>query len=193
DATHALQQVVNSGTGRSANLWSHPTAGKTGTTDDSVAAWFVGFTPQLSTAVGVYSGNNEHFSIPGHQISGGGLPATLWNNYMSRVMEAYEPGSFPSHAYGGTTQNWATRPTPTEEEQTLAPGPSPEEPEQPQEPEGPPEDTQPEATEEPEVEIPEIPEDPEDPGFPEDPWTPGPGIPEEPWDPEEDPPGRGDE
>lgn len=180
DATHALQQVVNSGTGRSANLWNHPTAGKTGTTDDSVAAWFVGFTPQLSTAVGVYSGNNEPFSIPGHQISGGGLPATLWNNYMSRVMEDYEPGSFPSPAYGGTTENWA-------------PEPSPEGPEQPQEPEGPPEDTQPEAPEEPEVEIPEIPEDPEDPGFPEDPWTPGPGIPEEPWDPEEDPPGRGDE
>ena len=180
DATHALQQVVNSGTGRSANLWSHPTAGKTGTTDDSVAAWFVGFTPQLSTAVGVYSGNNEPFSIPGHQISGGGLPATLWNNYMSRVMEDYEPGSFPPPAYGGTTENWA-------------PEPSTEGPEQPQEPEGPPEDTQPEVPEEPEVEIPEIPEDPEDPGFPDDPWTPDPGIPEEPWDPEDDPPGRGDE
>ncbi len=180
DVTHALQQVVNSGTGRSANLWNHPTAGKTGTTDDSVAAWFVGFTPQLSTAVGVYSGNNEPFSIPGHQISGGGLPATLWNNYMSRVMEDYEPGSFPPPAYGGTTENWA-------------PEPSTEGPEQPQEPEGPPEDTQPEVPEEPEAEIPEVPEDPEGPGFPDDPWTPDPGIPEEPWDPEEDPPGRGDE
>ena len=178
DATYALQQVVNSGTGRSANLWDHPTAGKTGTTDNSVAAWFVGFTPQLSTAVGVYSGNNEPFNIPGHQISGGGLPATLWNNYMSRVMQDYEPGSFPSPAYGGTTENWA-------------PEPSTEAPQQPQEPVEPPEDTQPEAPEEPEVEIPEVPEDPQEPGIPEDPWDPG--VPEDPWNPEEDPPGRGDE
>lgn len=184
DVTHALQQVVNSGTGTAARLANHPTAGKTGTTNGSVAAWFNGYTPQLATSVGVYSGNNESFSIPGHNISGGGLPATLWNRYMSRAMEGYEPGSFPSPAFGGTTENWAPDVS-TEQPQDQPEGEQPEEPEVPEAPEAP-----------------EVPEQPEDPGVPEDspdwPEMPGP----DPGDGDEGggdngevepPPGRGDE
>ncbi len=52
DATSAMQQVVTSGTGTRARLaGGRPAAGKTGTTDKSNNVWFVGFTPQLSTAV----------------------------------------------------------------------------------------------------------------------------------------------
>lgn len=163
DVTYALQQVVNGGTGTTARLANHPTAGKTGTTNGSVAAWFVGYTPQLSTAVGVYSGNNESFSIPGYgSLSGGTLPATLWNRYMTSAMEGYEPGSFPSPAFSGTTENWA-------------PDVSTEQPEQPQQQEEQPQDpVQPEEPETPtEPEVPTNPETPTDPEFPE---FPGPGT-----------------
>ncbi|MFE6390148.1 transglycosylase domain-containing protein [Nocardiopsis dassonvillei] len=162
DVTHALQQVVNGGTGTGARLANHPTAGKTGTTDGSVAAWFVGYTPQLSTAVGIYSGNNESFSIPGYgSLSGGTLPASLWNRYMSTAMEGYEPGSFPSPAFSGTTENWA-------------PDVSTEQPQQPQQPEAP---AEPETPTEPEVPTtPETPVEPEVPTTPEWPEIPGPGT-----------------
>lgn len=162
DVTHALQQVVNGGTGTAARLPNHPTAGKTGTTDGSVAAWFVGYTPQLSTAVGIYSGNNESFSIPGYgSLSGGTLPASLWNRYMSNAMEGYEPGSFPNPAFSGTAENWA-------------PDVSTEQPEQPQQPEAP---AEPETPTEPEAPTtPEVPTTPETPTTPEWPEFPGPGT-----------------
>ncbi|MBN6050516.1 penicillin-binding protein [Nonomuraea sp. RK-328] len=54
DATTALQAVVKQGTGRNAALYDRPVAGKTGTNNNNKEAWFVGFTPQLSTAVGMY-------------------------------------------------------------------------------------------------------------------------------------------
>ncbi len=173
DVTHALQQVVSGGTGTAARLAHHPTAGKTGTTDGSVAAWFVGYTPQLSTSVGVYSGDNESFSIPGHSISGGGLPATLWNNYMTRAMEGYERESFPQPANEGTTENWAPD-TATQEPQEPQEPREPQEPQEPQEPpqeEPPPEE--PPSEEPPPEEPPEPPESPEEPGTPEEPLDPG--------------------
>ncbi|MEV0197990.1 transglycosylase domain-containing protein [Nonomuraea sp. NPDC050691] len=54
DATVALQAVVKQGTGRNAALYDRPVAGKTGTNNQNKEAWFVGFTPQLSTAVGMF-------------------------------------------------------------------------------------------------------------------------------------------
>ncbi|MEU4579264.1 transglycosylase domain-containing protein [Nonomuraea sp. ATR24] len=54
DATAALQAVVKSGTGGNAALYDRPVAGKTGTNNDNKEAWFVGFTPQVSTAVGLF-------------------------------------------------------------------------------------------------------------------------------------------
>nr|WP_049570232.1 transglycosylase domain-containing protein [Nocardiopsis sp. SBT366] len=177
DVTYALEQAVSSGTGTAAQLWDHPVAGKTGTTNGSVAAWFVGYTPQLSTAVGVYSGNNESFQVPGYNISGGGLPAQMWESYMNRAMEGYEPASFPGPEFGGTTENWAPDPATQEPQQPEAP-----QNDQPETPEG-----EPPPPEEPVDPGPDIPEDPT---FPENPeW---PGDPEDPGIPET-PPGRGEE
>src|SRR5690606_30233058 len=51
DATSAMEAVVKpGGTGTRANLGNRPVAGKTGTTDEHKAAWFVGYTPELATA-----------------------------------------------------------------------------------------------------------------------------------------------
>ncbi|MFE1104171.1 transglycosylase domain-containing protein [Nocardiopsis alba] len=178
DVTYALEQVVNGGTGTAARLWDHPVAGKTGTTDGSVAAWFVGYTPQLSTAVGVYSGNNESFSIPGHNISGGGLPATMWNRYMTRAMEGYERGSFPSPEFSGNTENWAPDPATQQPQEPQEPQ-EPQGPQEPQEPIEPP--TEPQEPQEP-IEPPTEPQDPDWPP-PDEPETGFPDI----------PPGRGEE
>ena len=54
DSIVALRSVVKGGTGTAASLSDRPVAGKTGTNNDNKEAWFVGFTPQLSTAVGMY-------------------------------------------------------------------------------------------------------------------------------------------
>lgn len=163
DVTYALQQVIEGGTGSSANFWTHPAAGKTGTTDNSVAAWFVGYTSQLSTAVGVYNQNNQSFSIPGYDISGGGVAAPIWRDYMTRAMEGREVVQFPEPAFGGSTQYWAPDPStqqpdpPAEDEQPEAPS-EPEQPEIPTDPD-----------------IPTEPDIPTDPELPDIPDQPGPG------------------
>ncbi|WP_052422342.1 transglycosylase domain-containing protein [Nonomuraea candida] len=54
DATLAMQEVLKSGTAAGKGLGNRPAAGKTGTNNDEKEAWFVGYTPQISTAVGFY-------------------------------------------------------------------------------------------------------------------------------------------
>ncbi|WP_420161124.1 transglycosylase domain-containing protein [Nocardiopsis sp. CNT-189] len=185
DVTYALERVVSSGTGRSANLPDgRPVAGKTGTTDSSVAAWFAGYTPQMSTAVGVYNGNNQPFSMPGYgSLSGGTLPATIWRSFMAKAMEGVDPESFPGPSYGGETENFAPD-VPAEDPATQPPDDGLGE--------VPPEEEPPPVPENPEVpEQPEVPEEPEGPGTPEEPGTGGPGIPENPGDGEPPPPTGG--
>lgn len=176
DVTYALQQVVQSGTGTTAALPDgRPVAGKTGTTDDSVAAWFSGYTPQMSAAVGVYNGENEPFSVPGWgELSGGTLPATIWNNFMTQAMAGREVKQFPEPAYSGEVHDFAPDPPPTQEE--TAPAEPPQESSRPPEetdPEPPPpEDTAPPSVPPPEPEEPTT--NPIDPGF-----SPAPGGGEE--------------
>lgn len=69
--------VVQKGTGVAANI-GKPMAGKTGTSDDYRDAWFVGFTPTVST--GVWVGNDDNSPMKG--MTGGSLPATIWRQYM---------------------------------------------------------------------------------------------------------------
>ena len=64
-------------TGRAANI-AKAVAGKTGTTDDYHDAWFMGYTPDIVT--GVWLGNDDNTKLPG--ITGGGLPAKVWADYM---------------------------------------------------------------------------------------------------------------
>ncbi|WP_017574060.1 transglycosylase domain-containing protein [Nocardiopsis halotolerans] len=165
DVTYALSVVADSGTGRNANIWSHPVAGKTGTANDNVAAWFVGYTPQLSTAVGIYSGDNEPFTIPGIGVVGStGPPSTIWNDYMTMAMEGREREEFPPRANVGSAENWAPDPATQEPPQDGQP-----QDDQPQDPETP---TNPETPTDPEIPTdPETPTNPETPGFPGFPGT----------------------
>jgi penicillin-binding protein 1A len=72
-----MGQVIAVGTGKAAKL-DRPVAGKTGTTQDFRDAWFMGYTADLVT--GVWMGNDDN--KPMKSVSGGGLPARLWRDYM---------------------------------------------------------------------------------------------------------------
>ena len=81
DLRSLLGSVVTSGTGRSAAL-SIPSFGKTGTTQDARDAWFIGYAGDLVAAVWI--GNDDNSPIPG--LSGGGIPARVWRDFMVRAL-----------------------------------------------------------------------------------------------------------
>ncbi|MFM2256706.1 MAG: hypothetical protein RIQ28_553, partial [Pseudomonadota bacterium] len=73
-----LAATVNQGTGRAARL-SVPAFGKTGTSQDYRDALFIGFAGDL--VVGVWVGNDDN--APLKNVTGGGLPARIWRDFMS--------------------------------------------------------------------------------------------------------------
>ncbi len=86
-ATEILQQNIKGGTGTKANIGC-PAAGKTGTTDNHTDAWFVGFTPNLTTSVWVGFPERRIEMYPPTtpiSVAGGTYPAQIWHNYMSGV------------------------------------------------------------------------------------------------------------
>ena len=94
EATKILQQNIQGGTGTHANIGC-PAGGKTGTTDKNIDAWFVGFTPRLSTAVWVgFPGSaavsmNGMYAPTGGNIDGGTYPADIWGEYMKQAVGKY--------------------------------------------------------------------------------------------------------
>ena len=80
-----MQGVVQRGTGYEAGKGlGRAIAGKTGTTQDSKDAWFVGFTPDLVTAVWI--GYDDSTSL-GDKETGGGVAAPIWHEYMEKVLK----------------------------------------------------------------------------------------------------------
>ncbi|MHB9134086.1 MAG: transglycosylase domain-containing protein [Armatimonadota bacterium] len=88
--TQGLEAVIKQGTGRRANI-GRPAAGKTGTSNDFRDAWFIGYTPQLSTAV--WLGNDNHSPMAG--VAGGSLPAQAWAEFMRAAHRHLPPTDFP--------------------------------------------------------------------------------------------------
>jgi penicillin-binding protein 1A len=82
--TRVMEEVMRSGTGTAA-AFGRPAAGKTGTTNNYADAWFVGYTPQLVTAVwvGYPQGNIPMTSVHGLRVAGGTLPAAIWRIFMA--------------------------------------------------------------------------------------------------------------
>jgi len=96
EVTKILKQNVQSGTGTKANIGCEA-AGKTGTTDNFNDAWFVGYTPKLSSAVWVGYPNalTEMRAVHGIAVAGGTFPASIWHDYMN-VVKGGDCSSFPS-------------------------------------------------------------------------------------------------
>lgn len=101
NVTDVLREVVTSGTGTAASLGDRPVAGKTGTSQGYGNAWFVGYTPTLSTSVwmGYKDRPRPLLNIRGvGRVAGGTIPARTWSTYMRRAMEGVPPTAFDAPA-----------------------------------------------------------------------------------------------
>ncbi|MFT6075065.1 MAG: 1A family penicillin-binding protein [Yoonia sp.] len=89
--TWMMTKVVEEGTGMRARIDGWEIAGKTGTTQGSRDAWFIGFTGDYVT--GVWMGYDDNSRLSG--VTGGGLPATIWRETMLRVLAGMQPTPLP--------------------------------------------------------------------------------------------------
>jgi 1A family penicillin-binding protein len=93
--TTLLGGVISQGTGTAADI-GRPEAGKTGTSQNYRDAWFVGYTPQLVTAVWVGYGGTERSmtDVHGIRVFGGTYPAEIWATFMSAALESQPTADF---------------------------------------------------------------------------------------------------
>jgi penicillin-binding protein 1A len=89
--TSILQDVITKGTGYPNAIIGRPAAGKTGTTSDFRDAWFVGYTPDLVTAV--WLGNDDYTRM--YESYGGNIPARIWARFMKAALQGTPPHDFP--------------------------------------------------------------------------------------------------
>lgn len=87
-----LRDVVRAGTGTRALGLQKPAAGKTGTTNEATDAWFIGFTPTLLT--GVWVGFDGERRSLGPRVTGGGLAAPIWLEFMKEATKNYPTKDF---------------------------------------------------------------------------------------------------
>lgn len=99
--TSMLCDVVRAGTGTNAQVGDWPIAGKTGTTDSSVDAWFCGFSPYYTCTVWV--GNDDNH--PMINSFGGDLPATVFRQVMAFALQGKERKEFPAYTPGGQARD----------------------------------------------------------------------------------------
>ncbi|MFI2431660.1 transglycosylase domain-containing protein [Streptomyces sp. NPDC018693] len=137
NVTDVLKTVVEKGTGTAAKLPGRDVAGKTGTTDENRSAWFVGYTPQLSTAVTMFrydddesNKNREFLSMFGtggqKKIHGASFPAEIWHDYMEEALKGEPAKSFPTPEPIGEVLNAEPEPSPSPSpSQSEEPSPSP--------------------------------------------------------------------
>ncbi|MEU0136739.1 transglycosylase domain-containing protein [Streptomyces sp. NPDC006296] len=148
NVTDVLKNVVDNGTGTPAQIPGRDVAGKTGTTDGNKSAWFVGYTPQLATAVSMFrmdddetQKNREFLEMYGtggeKSIHGASFPAQIFHDYMtgalqgSKVIRFPKPEPIGDKVFGGGAVSPSPTPSPTptpsettEEPETPSPTPS---------------------------------------------------------------------
>ncbi|WP_051940168.1 transglycosylase domain-containing protein [Phaeacidiphilus oryzae] len=108
--TTMLLGVVQDGTGKPAALADRQSAGKTGTTDNGADVWFVGYTPEISSAVWVGNPASPNQSMNGQTIGGtyyaqafgGTVAGPVWNDAMQGALDGVPPGSFTTVKLPGT-------------------------------------------------------------------------------------------
>lgn len=95
-----MAETLKDGTGRNAAFAGWPAAGKTGTSQNSRDAWFVGYTANLTT--GVWFGNDD--GKPMNNITGGSLPAHAFKRFMEIAHQGVPVAALPGNWQGGTMQ-----------------------------------------------------------------------------------------
>ncbi|WP_055601656.1 transglycosylase domain-containing protein [Streptomyces aureus] len=141
--TRAMMGVVQNGSGTRA-AGNYEAAGKTGTSENNRSAWFVGYTPELVTAVALFGedakGNQVTLTdtINRGRANGGRTPAQIWGDYTTGALDGGSDASFDLETDGSATVDpdptptGSTEPTeeptteePTQEPTTRSPGPTP--------------------------------------------------------------------
>ncbi|MFF3963505.1 transglycosylase domain-containing protein [Streptomyces griseorubiginosus] len=139
NVTDVLKTVVDKGTGTNAKLTGRDVAGKTGTTDGNKSAWFVGYTPQLSTAITMFRLDDdetkknrtflEMYGTGGQEkIHGASFPSEIWHDYMEQALKGQPKIDFPTPEPIGEIVNEEPSPTPTPtptESESSTPTPTP--------------------------------------------------------------------
>jgi penicillin-binding protein 1A len=88
-----MQSVIQEGTGQRAKALGRPAAGKTGTTNDTRDAWFIGYTPEHIT--GIWVGFDDERSI-GDNETGSRAASPIWVAYMAQMMKNQPVRDFPT-------------------------------------------------------------------------------------------------
>ncbi|MER6303643.1 transglycosylase domain-containing protein [Kitasatospora sp. NPDC001539] len=131
--TDVLRDVVSPrGTGAAALDLGRPAAGKTGTTDSNLSAWFAGFTPELTTTIGLFRENPKNHAkepLSGTaglaRINGGTFPTRIWTAYMTAALNGTPTRQFDLQTGHGTpnTGTWTATAAPSSS--TPSPGTTP--------------------------------------------------------------------
>lgn len=112
DLGDMMRSVIEDGTGRRARL-PFPAAGKTGTSQDSRDAWFIGYSDRVVASV--WLGNDDN--SPMQDITGGSLPAGIWRDVMAYANGRYDSVLLPAsggNSFGDSFQNLLDRFAPGE-------------------------------------------------------------------------------
>ncbi|MDQ0794270.1 transglycosylase domain-containing protein [Streptomyces sp. B1I3] len=127
--TDALTEVVDMGSGHEANTPAYDAAGKTGTAEENKAAWFAGYTPELTTVVALYGESPKggtQVSLTGTansgRANGGGFPARIWADYTLGALGGGSDATFDLEGVerGETTVTESPSTTPPETESPEA-------------------------------------------------------------------------
>jgi penicillin-binding protein 1A len=89
--TYMLQSVIREGTGRRARFLGKNLSGKTGTTNDYIDAWFIGFSPRV--LAGVWVGFDRPITM-GKGKTGAVAALPIWIRYMKRAIRKYPATQF---------------------------------------------------------------------------------------------------
>jgi penicillin-binding protein 1A len=92
--TAMLEEVIQFGTGIAAKSLNRPAGGKTGTTQDYTDAWFVGFTPQLTS--GVWVGFDDKQISLGKKETGARAALPIWLEFMQTALAGTPVQDFPN-------------------------------------------------------------------------------------------------
>ncbi|MEU5658108.1 transglycosylase domain-containing protein [Streptomyces sp. NPDC047737] len=139
--TKALTEVVDIGSGRAANTSAYDAAGKTGTSENNKAAWFAGYTPELTTVVALFGESTRdgggQVTLTGTansgRANGGGFPARIWADYTLGALGGGSDAAFDLEGVerGETAVTESPSVTPSEsEEPSETPSEEPETPSQ---------------------------------------------------------------
>uniref|UniRef100_UPI000691791B transglycosylase domain-containing protein n=1 Tax=Streptomyces sp. NRRL WC-3742 TaxID=1463934 RepID=UPI000691791B len=138
NVTDVLRDVISTrGTGAAALELGRPAAGKTGTTDSNLSAWFAGYTPELATTVGLFRENPKtHAKEPLAgtagltRVNGGAFPTRIWTAYTAAVLDGTPTKQFDLQTGRGdhSTPDWPTATTTPSAAPTTTPDPATNQP-----------------------------------------------------------------